>query len=278
MHLVMTLLVRDEEDILRANLEAHLALGVDRFIVTDNRSEDRTPAILRAFEQRGLAVVIDEPADDYAQSEWVTRMARLAASDLGADWVINSDADEFWLPAAGNLKSTLASVPSDTNVLVVHRDDFVPRPHDGLPFHERMLVRQAVSLNAVGKPLPPKVCHRARTDIVVEQGNHRVRAPGRGRTLDDGRITIAHFPLRSLEQVRNKIEKGGAAYQRNTTLAPNIGGTWRHLYERLLEGSLDDWYEEQVVDDAGVNTGLGDGSLVVDTRVRDLVRATVSEG
>ena len=40
----MTLLVRDEQDIVRETLDFHLAQGVDLVIVTDNGSEDATTA------------------------------------------------------------------------------------------------------------------------------------------------------------------------------------------------------------------------------------------
>ena len=50
MKLVMTLLVRDEEDIVRENLDFHLAQGVDEVIVTDNGSEDDTLEIVRSYE------------------------------------------------------------------------------------------------------------------------------------------------------------------------------------------------------------------------------------
>src|SRR5262245_51551113 len=106
----MTLLVRDEQDILRANIEYHLAQGVDSFIVTDNRSVDATARILKDYEARGKLRYIFEASDDYNQYAWVTRMARLAYSDLGADWVINSDADEFWWPKHGTLRDTFAGV------------------------------------------------------------------------------------------------------------------------------------------------------------------------
>ena len=34
-------------------------------------------------------------------------MGRLAATELGADWVIHSDADEFWWPRGESLKDVL---------------------------------------------------------------------------------------------------------------------------------------------------------------------------
>ena len=79
MKLVMTLLVRDEQDIVRENLDFHLAQGVDQVIVTDNGSEDATAEILREYESRGVVRLLFEPSDDYSQGRWVTRMARLAA-------------------------------------------------------------------------------------------------------------------------------------------------------------------------------------------------------
>src|SRR5689334_22157245 len=86
--LVMALKVRDEGDVLEANLRFHHALGVAHFVVTDNGSTDETPEILRRYTDAGLATVLDEPGTDYriAGAGWLTRMARIAATDLGADW------------------------------------------------------------------------------------------------------------------------------------------------------------------------------------------------
>ncbi|MGH2924680.1 MAG: glycosyltransferase family 2 protein [Solirubrobacterales bacterium] len=271
MKLVMTLLLRDEEDIVRANLDFHLAQGVDRVIVTDNGSTDRTLEILRGYESRGVVRLLLEPADDYSQGRWVTRMARLAAEE-GADWVINNDADEFWWPRTGTLRSTLEAMPAETGVVVAHRTNFVPRPEDGRPFWERMTLRERESLNPLGKPLPPKVAHRADPSITVVQGNHRVEGAGLGEPLDDGAIEILHFPMRTYAQFENKIVKGGRAYARNRELPERTGRTWRRLYEVFEEGGLQAHYEEQVV----VGEAPG-GELVEDTRLRDGIRRLAAE-
>ena len=97
MKLIMTLLVRDEEDVLAANIEFHCAQGVDFFIVMDNKSEDATPEIIKTYAAEGIAHYIYEGDDDYNQTAWVTRMARMAATDFGADWVISRPRLVGWL-------------------------------------------------------------------------------------------------------------------------------------------------------------------------------------
>src|SRR5436305_11412212 len=95
---LMALKVRDEEDVIESVLRYHRAQGVDFFIVTDNGSSDRTPEILGRWVDARLARVIDDASPELKDRchEWVTRMARLAASEHDADWVVHGDADEVW--------------------------------------------------------------------------------------------------------------------------------------------------------------------------------------
>lgn len=260
----MTLLVRDEIDIVAANLEHHLAQGVDHVVVTDNLSVDGTADLLCSYERQGAVTVLRETSDTYAQSVWVTRMARLAATDLGADWVINNDADEFWWPRHGTLASTLADVGSGHSVVVAHRHNFPPVQGPG-DFLQRMTFREVLSTNAFGEPLPPKVCHRATAGVHVHQGNHHVDGPS--GVLDDGRIEILHFPLRSYQQFENKIRLGGAAYRRNADLPVTLGATWRWLHEQYEQGLLADYYDGQELTQDDAERGVADGTLVVDKRL-----------
>ncbi len=75
--------------------------------------------------------LIREPGDDLRQSEWVTRMARLAATELGADWVLNADADEFWWPQRREPQGRCSTaVPERYGVVRGAWRNFVPRPDD----------------------------------------------------------------------------------------------------------------------------------------------------
>src|SRR6266699_1532468 len=131
MKLVMTLLARDEADIVDAQLAFHLNAGVDFVVATDHCSQDGTTEVLRAYEREGRLHLIQEQGERLEQGVWVTSMARLAASEFGADWVINSDADEFWWPRGGSLKEVLAAVPDRYGVVKAFWRTFVPRPDDG---------------------------------------------------------------------------------------------------------------------------------------------------
>jgi Glycosyl transferase family 2 len=271
MKLVMTLLVRDEADIVDAHLAFHLNAGVDHVIATDHRSQDGTTEILERYEREGLLHLIREQDVEYREIDWRTRMARLAASELGADWVINSDADEFWWPRGAGLQEVLTSIPPRYGIVRAFWRPFVPRPDDGAFFAERMTVRLSpeAAINDPTSQFRPnsKVIHRARPGVTVGRGNHGLDGvflqPLRGWYP----IELFHFPFRSLAQVEQKA----SIYRASE--GTRLHEAHRVLHDALQGGSLDDGYRALVVDDAALERGLAEGSLVVDTRLRDALRA-----
>lgn len=276
MKLVMTLLVRDEQDIIRENLEYHLSQGVDFFIATDNRSVDTTTNILKEYEARDLLHYIYEGTDDFNQHAWVTRMARMAYTEYGADWVCNNDADEFWWPIMGNLKETFESLSRDVNILEAERHNFVAVEETGEPFWTRMVFRQKESLNPLGSPLPPKVAHRGSARVKVEQGNHSVGGMD-NPIMVAGLIEILHYPIRSYQQLENKIAKGGAAYKRNQELPESIGFTWRKLFDDLQSNkNLRRYFEDQFYDKRRLAEKLRSGEILEDRRLAVYLREKIA--
>jgi Glycosyl transferase family 2 len=270
MKLIMTLLVRDEEDILGANIEFHISQGVDFFIVTDNLSVDGTREVVDSYVRRGIAAYLFEPGDDYSQHRWVTRMARMAAIVYGADWVINSDADEFWMGAnaAVGVKEHLQAIGPNVDCIDAPRSNCVPTERDDQrSFAERMVFRERQSFNTDGRLLPSKVCHRAFHDIDVAQGNHGVSRAAIALPAVPGPLHIVHYPVRSYAQFENKIMKGGAAYLRNTELSPGAGSTWRTLYQLWQSGGLPARYREMLVTLSQANERLLCGDLIYDDTV-----------
>jgi len=276
MRIVMTLLVRDEADIVADMLDAHYALGVDHVIATDNLSVDGTDAILQRYADEGRLTLRRETDDTYAQARWVSAMARSAATDHGADWVINADADEFWLPSASDgtvtdLPTALADVPDHVGVVEVRRWNFVARDGDGRPWHERMRWRYAEPVNHEGAPLAPKVLHRAHPEAQLFMGNHWVEHDA-GATLADDRIQLLHFPMRSYEQLVGKVLKGGAALENNDEIDPALGIGWRTMLTDHREGRMEQQWRAWVPTDDELDAAVADGSIVEDRRVAELLR------
>jgi hypothetical protein len=275
MKLVMTLLARDEADIIRDQIAFHLNAGVDFVIATDNLSQDGTTEILESFARDGHLHLIRDESPYLRQAEWITRMGRLAATDFGADWVIHSDADEFWWPRGESLKDVLSSIPERYGIVRALLRHFVPRPDDGSSFAERMTVRMSTSapINDPRSLFRPnlKIIHRADPDVNVSIGAQRLIdsafLPLRGWYP----VEFFHFPVRSLEQCERKYT--------HQQVAP--GQSPSPYYDRvrtlLSEGRIAEYYESLVVDDGALERGLGDGSLVIDTRLRDALRA-IHEG
>lgn len=270
--LVLTLLCRDEADILESMLRFHLSQGVDRIIATDNGSVDGSLEILQRFERRGQLTLLQEAEHTHDQAVWVTRMARMAAA-MGANWVINSDADEFWWPQHGNLNSTLAQLPESIEGLLVDRTNFLPPARNGQdqrPFYQRQTLRERVSRNSLGRPLPPKLIHRAHPGVEITDGNHGARVDGKPiAAIKDASIEILHVPIRSYSQLERKIRQGAEALQRNKRVSPSIGDSWRKIYaNQLQQGTLPTYYDSLRPIPSAIATQLVRGELIDDRRLQ----------
>ena len=283
---VMTYKLRDEADIIADNVRYHVGQGIDTFLASDNASTDGTREILKGFEERGIMRVFDEPAKDFRSESrhWLTKMARFAAEELGADWVIHNDADEFWWPVQGTIPEALAGIPPEFGTVISPRSEFLARPEDDRHFAERMDVRETRSR------LRPKIAHRAEPDVVVlHRGAHDValaardgvglalRSPGRPVLRgardqidegDDEKLVWApahplrtfHFPVRTYEQFERKARTTvfhGAFADR---------GNRKVVREHIENGTLREFYESQIESQEEVERRIAAGELVVDSR------------
>jgi hypothetical protein len=206
-------------------------------------------------------------------------MARLAATDFGADWVINSDADEFWWPRGASLSRVLGAIPPRYGTVGAFLRVFVPRPDDEGLFAERLTVRFSAlaPINdpaSLYKPIR-KVIHRGHPQVKLTRGNHAVLDSPFDPLRGWFPVEAFHFPLRSAAQAEHK-----ARLQRDAWKHISRTPTAYHaqMFEALEQGTMADYYAAQTVSDDEVERGVADGRLVVDTRLRDALRAIEAGG
>lgn len=272
MKLVETLIVRDEADVVDAQLSYHLNAGVDFVIAVDHGSVDGTTEIIESYVRQGCAlrIPVSGAVDEVG---WRTQMARQAATELQADWVIAADADEFWIPRQGTIKEILAAVPERFGVIGGTICHFVPRPDAGEPFFERMIVRlvQHAPINDPTSPWrpSPKIVFRADPQATVYHAGYWIEAGGRLRDLPGWRpFDVFHFPCRRVEQWARKTGRRGHA-ESDAPLGQYVKGL-----QAQEGGRIEDVYAALSVGDATLQTGIAAGSLVVDVRLRDALRTT----
>ncbi len=270
--LMMTLLVKNEEDMLEDNLLFHKAMGVDGFIVTDNNSTDRTPDIICKYLRKGwIKEAILEKGSGYRQKQWVDRMIWKAKTVYKADWVINADADELWHSPSGNLKDELSA--TRCNVLKCEVRNVYPE--EGKPFRRWNRTVKPVSLPELyGLPRYSlfdrqygKVIHRTAGYLQIAMGNHKVAIfPRRSARA---KVVIYHYNIRGKRHFMQKMINGGEQLEQNSNR--NGGSHWRHFYRLYREGMLEEEYG-RVIGTPAFDRLCRDGFIREDNTIPDFFR------
>jgi len=273
--LVMTLLVKNEADVIRQNIEFHLRQGVDFIVATDNVSTDGTYEILQEYEEKGVLYLIEEKSQDYDQAAWVNRMGKIACERFGANLIFHCDADEFWFPKNGNLKLDLLSQPfvdifeiEVKNVLLKDQELQEEFPDDALYVVSNPIFSNDIKEDSKNTPFflfryPPKVMYKIPGFYLdVGPGNHRVVDRKQYVSKASENIIIYHFPVRGRKCFFDKVIQGGAALEKNTTFDENAGWHWRRWYALYKEGCLDAEYKKLNLSGDSVKEWIHKGVVV----------------
>ena len=248
---------------LTANIEYHLNNGVDMAIITDNGSVDGTYELCKSYLNNGVVEIIQEPPNVWNQDVFVSRMANLASSKYKADWVIHSDADEFFVTREHrDLKAALADIPREFSIVSLIRHNFVPIANNYTAFSPKLFpYRKRISLNSKGQPLPPKVIHRSSTNIWVATGNHSVKGDDLSEVIKDTGIEVLHFPHRSYDQFKSKVRNLASGYEKSKKY---MGDQLKYECGLLLKGELKIVFDKLFFGDKKLSEALADSFLVED--------------
>jgi len=229
--------VKNECDIIEAFVRHHAAL-VDRVIVVDNASQDGTAEILAALVDEGLPLsLLPDPTLEYRQAEIMTYLTRAGIRGYGLDRLFLLDADEFLhVRSRDALEGVLAEFHSAEHLRMpwsayVPEDDAVPA---GLA---PVAIRRRRSTPAPDYKLSVARAILDQPGVSVAMGNHAVVEGGVEReTPVAPALRIAHFPVRSSDQLRLKVALGWAAYVAMGYEGGGLGDQWRRFSEAFDRG------------------------------------------
>lgn len=276
--LIMTLLVKNEEDILEENLCFHKLMGVDAFIITNNNSTDKTSLIIDKYKKKGWVVeVINEPAINYEQKAWVDCMVWKAKEIFKADWIINADADEFWYSPTGNLKDELRN--ASANVLCCKVKSMYP--DENKPFYEWQWAvkpilhpeKYTLSKYSLFEHQNSKVIHRANGYLQISMGNHKVSMfPYK---IKPSNVCVYHYNIRGKLHFLTKMVNGGKQLEKHK--GKHGGRHWRYFYDLYKKGLLEKEYDK-VIGKEYYGEFCKNGVIYKDTTIKDFIKKYYCDG
>ena len=259
--LVMTILVKDEADIIEANIRTHASLGVDAFAIMDNSSTDGTREILVRLQKEFEIVIIDEMGE-YNQAKWMKSLAKIAKKRLKADWVISNDADEFWIPKNKlTLKENLAfkgsvlTIQRYNMLLLEKKEFFLSQYYVKNPIFyskENQLNSKKVSITLT--KIAPKTIINPHGLIYLRGGNHKALHIANIRDyLHSGYdkikrfrdIEVFHYPIRSYAQFEKNIKNRKRLLESRKKIS--MGPHYRRWVELYNMGELEDEFYRSIV-------------------------------
>jgi len=255
--LTMTILIKNEIDIIEKNIRYHAKKGVDSFVVMDNNSTDGSREILDELSKEFEITIIDEKGV-YNQAKWMTKLSNIAKEKYNPTWLIPNDADEFWY-TENSLKDVL---PNKGAVLTVDRFNFLLYEDLDAWYNSKIRVENPIfyrkhtqldvdKISIVLTKISPKVIIKPKGLLWIRGGNHKALHINNIKDyfkhydkIDRfNKINVYHYPIRSFEQFKKNIENRKKLLEKKAKMGPH----YRRWVRLLDEGKLEEEFYNNLV-------------------------------
>jgi hypothetical protein len=232
------LMVKNEIDVIEANIRYLQTQDIDEIFIADNLSTDGTYEAIQKinWSEFNKIILIQDDVVGYYQSEKMNNWSR-KCFQMGADIVIPIDADEIWYSLDKNKTLGQALKSSDADIFTANSIDFIPTILDD--FNEPNFIKR-MCYRKVNSDSFSAVAFNYSDGYELEMGNHNIKNHPGKRASDV--IGIRHYQYRSFSQFTKKVKNGKIAYD-NTNFPDFMGSHWRKLGAMSEQELINYWMD-----------------------------------
>jgi hypothetical protein len=270
---VVVAVVRNELDILEAFVRYHAELA-DHLVIADHRSIDGSLELLRELRSEGLPLDVRPlTAPIFRQGLTTTLLARSVAEELRPDLIVPLDADEFLTAERPDRLPELLQGLSRSRPTFVLQLNYVPLPEDELGegnpvariVHREPAARSTISGGTRKVIVPAAIA--ADPAWGIANGNHRVvprAAQGRIAHERERELIVAHYPVRSVEQLTWRLVSRFGAVAARLERPPKMNAPKRWILGQIADGAALDrqWLTDVALGYASSGARGGGAKLV----------------
>lgn len=232
--------VRNESDIIETFVRFHCSI-VDKMVIIDHRSNDDTLDILNQLKRENLPIEVrSNRSNRHCQAEMISKLLKEFSNEF--DWLIPLDADEF-VVSDFNLKQILNSLAIDKQYFLHwHNYSLTNGDISEINVLKRMTHRAETIHNQ-----HKVIIHRSMADIgYVKEGSHeiyskRTNVPFTYQFMKN--VSLAHFPIRSFQQIYQKVFSGWLSQVANHESMPGKhlpeNTHWKKIFDKCLVEDVD---------------------------------------
>lgn len=232
--IVTITMVKNEADIIEYFIRYTLNFA-DEMIFIDNGCADGTIEIINRIREEGYKIrVYNEAHVFYEQFKLDNKYIQLLAKE-DFDLIIPLDADEFLASNAGLIEQ-LNCVGNDKITLVKWRTFCLNDDKKGSNLFERNNMLRVNESTPFTKVILPVQLIRS-NKFLVSMGHHNVIGDSLCKVEND-EIFVAHFPVRSEEQIKLKIYQGVIS-QLMSSYRRVVAFHWKELFDDIKRGKFD---------------------------------------